>query len=158
MFSISREWKGIPPWQWREMLWLFPGKPKPFLRKRRKGGRPRSDDRVSLEAIFWSARTGFSLRRVPPRFGRPRTAERRFELWYKSSVLERAWKCYFRQTGVVEREEWRRDLAVACGRSPAFWRLELQSMLETEWPREKSVILNACAESSPWQGGLTPPN
>jgi transposase len=158
MLAIDREWKGIQPWQWRRMCWLFPDKPKPFLRKRRKGGRPRSDDRKCLEAIFWSARTGFSLRRVPARFGRPRTAERRFALWYPSSVLERAWKCYLQQTGGVEREEWRRDLVVACKRSTAFWRLELQSILEMEWPREKSVILDACAESSPWRGGLTPPN
>lgn len=157
---IRREWKGIPPWQARELRDLFPDKKKPFLRGLRKGGRPRVDDLLCLEAIFWALRNGYPLRRIPERYGSPRTVARRLWQWRRNSLLEFAWKRYLWNTGVVEREEWRADLDEACRRNSEFWRLELREVLELDWqrPREKSVILDSCAESSPWRGGLTPPN
>jgi hypothetical protein len=125
---MEREWKGIQPWQWKAVRKLFPEKKRPYLKKLRKGGRPRVDDR------------------------------RRLMKWRRCALLEIAWTRYLRETSVIEREEWRRRLEDACGRSPAFWRLRLKALLDLEWPREKSVILDACAESSPSLGGLTPPN
>src|ERR1700719_2461777 len=113
---MRHEWHGIQPWQWRELRRLFPEKKRPFLKKLRKGGRPRVDDRRCLEAIFWSARTGLSLRRLPRRFGSPRTAARRLARWRRDCTLSFAWRRYLWNTGTVEREEWREDLDEACRR------------------------------------------
>jgi transposase len=112
------------------MEYLFPRKKKPFLRRMRKGGRPRVDDRECLNAIFWSVRTGMSLRHLPPRFGHPRTAQRRLAQWRRWGILEKAWSRYLRQTGITERQEWRRALAGA----KAYLRIEFQLVLEQEWP------------------------
>jgi transposase len=158
IIRMEREWKGIQPWQWKAVRKLFPEKKRPYLKKLRKGGRPRVDDRRCFDAILWSARTGLPWRSLPARFGRLRTVERRLMKWRRCALLEIAWTRYLRETSVIEREEWRRRLEDACGRSPAFWRLRLKALLDLEWPREKSVILDACAESSPSLGGLTPPN
>jgi hypothetical protein len=67
---------------------------------------------------------------VPTRFGRPRTAERRFAEWYRWGILEKAWSRYLKATGLTERQEWRRALAGARG----FWRIHFQPILKTEWP------------------------
>lgn len=114
------------------MRYLFPVEKKPFLRRQRKGGRPRKDDRKCLEAIFWAARTGTSLRRLPPRFGSPRTVERRLAQWRRWGLLEKAWSRYLHQTGITERDDWRRALAGA----GSFWRIQLQLILKIEWPQD----------------------
>jgi transposase len=103
----------------------------------RTGGRPRGDDRKCFEAILWSARTGLPWRRLPERFGKTRTVTRRLAQWQRTGRLRAVWARYLRCTGTAELEDWRRDLADACGRSRAFWRLELRAVLDIEWPDEK---------------------
>jgi len=114
------------------MEYLFPASRKPFLRRMRKGGRPRADDRKCLEAIFWSARTGRSLRHAPPRFGRWRTSQRRFVQWHRWGILEKAWARYLHFTHLEERQEWRRALAEA----RAFWRISFRLILEIDWAHD----------------------
>jgi transposase len=131
---MDREWKGIHEWQWRPVQALLPKKKTPFLKRQRKGGRPRADDRRCFEAVLWSARTGLPWRLLPERFGKPRTASRRLGQWHRSASLDRLWKRYLQFTGPSEREDWRRRLAGACAHAPAFWRLEFQAILVLQWP------------------------
>jgi transposase len=98
----------------------------------RAGGRPRVNDRKCLEAIFWSVRTGRSLRHAPPRFGRCRTSQRRFVQWSRWGILEKAWARYLHFTGLEERQEWRRALAGGRG----FWQITFRLTLEIEWKHD----------------------
>lgn len=134
---MDRDWKGIHDWQWRPVKELIPTKKTPFLKRLRKGGRPRADDRKCFEAILWSARSGIPLHRLPKHFGKRRTAARRLDQWRRSGCLEKLWKRYVEFTCPTEREDWRRRLAAACAHSPAFWRLELRAILDINWPDEK---------------------
>ncbi|MFI5361976.1 MAG: transposase [Elusimicrobiota bacterium] len=134
---MNPDWKGIHDWQWAPLKDLIPPITKPFLRRRRKGGRPSADDRGCFEAILWSARTGISLRQAPERFGKPRTTARRLAQWHRGGRLERLWRRYVQFIGPTEREDWRRRLDATCGHAPALWRLELRAILDVEWPREK---------------------
>ena len=52
-------------------------------------GRPGSDPRLVLEAVFWIARTGAPWRDLPPGFGNWNTIYRRFRDWARSGVFER---------------------------------------------------------------------
>jgi transposase len=134
---IEHDWRGIHNWQWHAVKALLPRQARPFLKRRRKGGRPRADDRKCFEAILWSARTGISLRRLPERFGKPRTAARRLEQWHRNYRLHSLWARFLQCTGPTERADWRRRLNDACGHAPVLWRLELQAILNIEWPDEK---------------------
>jgi transposase len=134
---MDRDWKGMHDWQWSGVRELFPPKKTPFLKRLRKGGRPRADNRQCLEAILWSARTGLSPRRHPGGFARGRTVSRRLAQWHRSGRLHGLWKRFLEFTGPTEREDWRQRLADACGHSPAFWRLELRAILDINWPSEK---------------------
>ena len=130
---VERRWNGFHPWQWREMEPLFPPAPKkPFLRRMRKGGRPRIDDRKSLETIFWSIRTGNSPRHAPVRFGPWRTAHRRWKQWGRWGILEKAWSRYLNFTSLEERQEWRRALAGGRG----YWQMAFRATLEIEWAHD----------------------
>jgi transposase len=134
---VEREWKGIHDWQWTPLRELLPRKTKPFLKRLRKGGRPRTDDRKCFEAILWSARTGVSWERLPEKFGVGRTASRRLDQWHRSGRLHVLWRRFLQFTGPTERTDWRRRLDAACGHDPALWRLELRAILVVEWPDEK---------------------
>ena len=91
ILSMDYDWNGIHGWQWARVKELIPQKKKPYLRRRRTGGRPRSDDWKCFDAIVWTARTGLP---------------------------------------------WR-SLDDACGREPAFWRLELKVILDIEFPKKR---------------------
>jgi transposase len=134
---MEREWRGLQPWQWKAVQNSLPKKKIPFLRRRRKGGRPRADDRKCFEAILWSARTGLPWRLLPEGLGSARTASRRLVEWNRKDQLRGPWRRYLLQTSQLERDSWRRNLAVACARKPVFWRLELLVILDLEWPEEK---------------------
>src|SRR4051812_31152272 len=127
---MDRDWKGIHDWQWNPVRGLLTRKKTPFLKRLRRGGRPRVDDRKCFEAILWSARTGLSWRRLPERFGKSRTAARRLEQWHRSGRLHALWTRYLRFTGLTERADWRRRLTDACAHAPALWRLELRALLD----------------------------
>jgi transposase len=130
---MAQDWKGIHDWQWTRVSEILPRKTQPFLKRLRKGGRPRVDDRKCFEAILWSARTGLSCRQMPERFGR--TASRRLVQWHRSGRLERLWTRYLQCTGPTERTDWRRRLDSVCMHSPEYWRLDFQATLNIEYGR-----------------------
>lgn len=54
----------------------------PFLTSiRGRGGRPASDHRLVLDAIFWIARTGSPWRDLPEEFGKWSSVYRQFRRW-----------------------------------------------------------------------------
>lgn len=127
------EWSGIPPWFWPRIARELPIPPKkPFLKSRRKGGRPRCDDRKALSAILWRLRSGGTWNRLPKRFGSAMTARRRQAAWMRGGRLDRAWRAYLQQQSRVELHRWRGCFAAASFLPQPFWRFDLDLI----WQRE----------------------
>lgn len=132
------EWDGIATWFWpRIARELPPLKKTPFLKARRKGGRPRTGDRAAFGAILWRLRCGGAWRRLPKRFGSAATARRRLRLWRRGDRLERAWRAYLSQQSLMELERWRDSYAAAAHRPEPLWR----SGLDLVWRREFAPFL-----------------
>lgn len=128
------EWEGIAAWCWpRIARELPPPKKLPFLRSRRKGGRPHGDDRRALSAIFWRLRCGGTWERLPERFGPAVTARRRQDLWLRGGFLEKAWRAYLEQQSMSELERWREGLEAADVRKKSFWRFGLDYIWKWEF-------------------------
>ena len=62
-----------------------------------KGGRPRMDDRLALESIFYGLSSGCQWNALPCTFGASSTAPDRFQAWRAAGVFERFW-----QAGLTE--------------------------------------------------------
>lgn len=61
----------------------------PFLTENRaRGGRPPRDHRLTLDGIFWIARTGAPWRDLPEEFGLWGSVYRQFRRWTLSGVWE----------------------------------------------------------------------
>lgn len=58
----------------------------------KKGGRPRADDRRTLNAILWILRTGAQWNELPSRYGNSATAWRRLKRWEEDGTWEKVWK------------------------------------------------------------------
>jgi len=54
--------------------------------KRGDPGRHGRDNRMFMEAVLWIVRTGSPWRKLPPQFGRWRTAFTRFKRWTSKNV------------------------------------------------------------------------
>ncbi|HET8907929.1 MAG TPA: IS5 family transposase [Ktedonobacterales bacterium] len=70
--------------QWRRI--------KPLLPAARKEGRPRADDRRTLEGILYVLRTGCRWGDLPPEYGSGVTCWRRLTQWEADGTWERVWK------------------------------------------------------------------
>lgn len=120
------DWRGIEPWFWPAIARELPRrKKKPFLKKRRKGGRPRCDDRLALSAIFWRLRCDAPWGAVPARFGSAATARRRLSVWLTGGIVDRAWRAYLAQLSIAELRRWYAILPVADHGQQPYWRANL---------------------------------
>jgi transposase len=70
--------------QWRLILPLLP--PKAHT------GRPRAEDRKTLNGILWVLRTGARWADMPREYGAPSTAHVRLQIWAKQGVWESIWR------------------------------------------------------------------
>jgi transposase len=128
------EWNGIPPWFWaRVARELPPRKKTPFLKARRKGGRPQCDDRLALSAILWRLRSGATWNLLPKKFGSAATARRRQARWLKGDRLERAWRAYLYQLSRVELQRWQESFAAGAHRPKPPWRFGLDYVWKWEF-------------------------
>lgn len=128
------EWAGVASWQWPRIVKLFPRPKKtPFLRSRRKGGRPRADDRQAFNAILWLIRSGGAWRRLPREFGSAATARRRLALWLRTGILDRAWRGYLSLLPPSEVRLWKLSFELAALRRQPYWLLTLRVILEMEF-------------------------
>ena len=57
-----------------------------------RGGRPRAEDRKTLEGILWILRTGAQWDELPVKYGSPMTCWRRLKNWQKLGVWKSIWK------------------------------------------------------------------
>lgn len=128
------EWEGIAACFWpRVARVLPPPKKRPFLKSKRKGGRPRGDDRRALGAILWRLRCGGTWERLPERFGPAVTARRRMKTWLRDGRLEKAWSAYMEQQSMSELERWRDSLEAGNVRKKALWRFGLDHIWKWEF-------------------------
>jgi transposase len=128
------EWDGIPAWSWPRVARVLPRAcEKPFLKALRKGGRPRSDDRLALSAILWRLRCDGTWSGLPRRFGSAATARRRLALWSRGNLLEQAWRAYLNQQSRAELERWRDAFLAGAIRRKPSWRFGLDYVWRMEY-------------------------
>jgi len=70
--------------QWQLLLPLLPGKA--------HTGRPRSEDRKTLNGILWVLRTGARWADMPRKYGAPSTAHVRLQTWSRQGIWEHIWR------------------------------------------------------------------
>jgi len=71
-----------------------------------RAGRPRADDRRTLDGILYILRTGSRWQDLPRAYGSHVTCWRRFAEWQASGVWERVWQAFFDTLDVSERLVW----------------------------------------------------
>ena len=64
----------------------------PLLPKRAWTGRPRAEDRKTINGILWVLRTGARWADMPRKYGAPSTAHVRLQTWQKEGVWESIWR------------------------------------------------------------------
>lgn len=57
-----------------------------------KGGRPRANDRRTLNGILWVLKTGAQWNELPGRYGPCATAWRRLKAWEENSLWGKIWQ------------------------------------------------------------------
>ncbi len=128
----AAEWRGLSDEQWRRVEWALPmAKKKPFLRRRRKGGRPRWPDRRCFEAVVWLMRTGAAWDRLPTAFGHRRTIQRRLDHWRRERLYMRLWERYLAALGDGDLRELDILAGTAALRHEPEWRVEYRVVRET---------------------------
>lgn len=128
------QWQGVWPLQWPAVARQLPRRPKqPFLKRRRRGGRPFIDDRLAFSAILWVMRTGCAWRRLPARFGSSATALRRLASWSRGPRLGWAWQAYLSQLGLLDLRTWGACFEAASLRREPLWRIELATIFRLEF-------------------------
>jgi transposase/quinol monooxygenase YgiN len=84
--------------QWERARTLLP--------ERNREGRPRADDRRTLEGILYTLRTGAPWGELPREYGSPVTCWRRLAEWEASGVWERVWATLLASLTMPERLIW----------------------------------------------------
>lgn len=93
-----RDTKRLSDGQWQVIAPLLP------LPKRM--GRPRADDRQTLNAILYVLRTGCCWADLPRELGSPTTAWRRLKVWEEEGVWENIWRAVLSSLEAEDRIEW----------------------------------------------------
>jgi transposase len=71
-------------------------------------GRPRADDRRTLNGILWVLRTGARWADLPARYGAASTCHRRLQQWHQRGVWERLWRALLARLDAQQRLDWHR--------------------------------------------------
>jgi transposase len=79
----------------------------PLLPSRSRTGRPRADDRRTLEAILYVLKTGCRWRDLPREYGAPVTAWRRLRRWEEEGVWERIWRTILSLLSAQGKLDWK---------------------------------------------------
>jgi len=79
----------------------------PLLPPRRKGrGRPRADDRTTLNGILYVLKTGCAWQDLPRQYGSPTTCWRRLQTWSEDGTWERVWRALLWELDARGKLEW----------------------------------------------------
>ncbi len=84
--------------QWQAIALLLPAPA--------RTGRPRADDRRTLEGILYVLRNSCRWHDLPARYGDPVTCWRRYVQWEKSGVWARVWETLLATMEPVARQAW----------------------------------------------------
>ncbi len=109
----------------------------PLLPPHNKMGRPRADDRRTLEGILWVLRTGARWSDMPKRFGSPVTCWRRLKRWEETGVWEKIWRAVLDSLSEQNRLIWER--AFIDGSFASAKKGEMRLV-----PQGKAMELNGC--------------
>lgn len=94
-------WRGVTNKQWAAIQPHLPP-----VRARRKGGRPRADDRQCFEGILWILWTGAPWSELPARYGAKSTVHDRLTRWARRGVLLRLWRAFLDQLNDRQKIRW----------------------------------------------------
>ena len=75
-------------------------------KKQSKRGRPRADDRKTLNGILYVLKTGCAWEDVPRQYGSPTTCWRRLNEWSQDETWERIWRALLGQLDAQSKIEW----------------------------------------------------
>src|SRR3954451_5077342 len=78
----------------------------PLLPPRSRVGRPRADDRRTLNAILYVLRTGCAWRDLPDKYGDDSTAHRRLQRWQQEGVWQRIHRALLGTGERMKRIDW----------------------------------------------------
>jgi transposase len=78
----------------------------PYLPPPKRMGRPRADDRKTLEGIRWVLRSGARWQDVSREYGSPTTCWRRLREWEESGVWERLWRAVLATLQAEQKLDW----------------------------------------------------
>ena len=78
----------------------------PLLPPPKRMGRPRADDRKTLEGILWVLRTGARWQDVPREYGSPTTCWRRLKEWEEAGVWECIWRAILAGLEAEQKLDW----------------------------------------------------
>lgn len=79
---------------------------KPHLPPKNPLGRPRADDRKTLNGIMYILRTGTHWRELPKRYGDDSTVHRRLKQWHEEGVWTRIWQAFLSNLDQQEGIDW----------------------------------------------------
>jgi transposase len=86
-----------------EQQWAFI---QPLLPRPARTGRPRANDRQTIEAILYVLITGCRWQDLPREYGAPTTAWSRLKRWSEEGVWERLWRAALAALDAQGRLEW----------------------------------------------------
>lgn len=87
--------------QWEAVRQLLPPQP-----QRRSRGRPRADDRRTLDGILYVLRNGCRWQDLPASYGHSVTCWRRFAQWEADGTWERIWRALLAVMEPPARQAW----------------------------------------------------
>ena len=81
----------------------------PLIPERRRGpGRPRADDRRTLNGILYVLKTGCAWEDLPREYGSAVTCWRRLQQWSDDGTWERVWRALLSALDAQSKLEWSR--------------------------------------------------
>jgi transposase len=78
----------------------------PLLPPLARTGRPRADDRTTLEGILYVLKSGCRWQDLPREYGAPTTVWRRLKLWEEQGVWARVWRAVLASLDAQGRLDW----------------------------------------------------
>lgn len=84
--------------QWRRIA--------PWWPRAAKTGRPRANDRATLNGILWVLRSGARWQDVPRQYGSPTTCWRRLVTWQLIGTWTRIWQALLASLDAQDRLRW----------------------------------------------------
>lgn len=128
--------------QWEAVKTYIP----PPSRKDRRG-RPRRDDRATLEAILWVLRSGATWSQLPNRYPPRSTCHDRFQAWKRSGVLLKLLKAL--ADDLIERSELNINagyiaaLFAPAGDKNALWAPIQPAMTDNLWAQQTLTLFTS---------------